>query len=69
MISSISTYVLNSLVQGMLEKDIELSRRITLYDPTHMMNTHHIAIGVYNPQIDGGCSFEIEFTKMISTNP
>ena len=37
MINSLLTYVLNIYIREIFEKDIELSGKITLYDPTHMI--------------------------------
>ena len=44
--------------------------RITLSNPTHMMNmTDPIAIGVETLRIDCRCSLEKEFTELIRMNP
>ena len=44
--------------------------RITLSNPTHMMNmVDLIAIGVETLRIDSGCSLEKEFTELICMNP
>ena len=43
---------------------------IVLSDPTHMMSmTNLIAIGGEILRIDGGCSLEKEFNKLICMNP
>ena len=44
--------------------------RITLSNPTHMMNmTNLIAISVETLRIASGCSLEKEFTELIRLNP
>ena len=44
--------------------------RITISNPTDMMNmADPITIGVETLRIDGGCSLEKEFTKLIRLNP
>ena len=45
-------------------------KRITLYDPTHVMRmADPIAIDVETPMIDSGCSLEKEFTELVRMNP
>ena len=45
-------------------------KRITLYNPTHMMiMADLIAIGVKTLRIHSGCSLEIEFIELIRMNP
>ena len=44
--------------------------RIELFNPTHMMSiVDSIAISVETLRIDGGCSLEKEFNKLIRMNP
>ena len=43
---------------------------IALFNITHMMSmAYPIAIGVETLRIDGGCSLEKEFTRLIRMNP
>ena len=45
-------------------------KRITLYDPTHLMSmANPVAISVETLRIDSGCSLEKEFTELIHMNP
>ena len=45
-------------------------KRITLSDPTHMISMADlVAIDVETLRIDGGCSLEKEFAKLICINP
>ena len=45
-------------------------KRITLYDPTHIMSmADPVAISVETIRIDSECSLEKEFTKLMRMNP
>ena len=45
-------------------------KRITLYNPTHMMSiADHVAIGVETLRIDSGFSLDKFFSELIYTNP
>ena len=58
MITKLSTYFLNIPICGILERDIQLPERITLFDSTHMMSmVDLIAISVETLRLDSGCSF------------
>ena len=53
MITDLSTYILYISICGILYKYIELSKKITLFDSTHLMSmTDPEAIGVETPRID-----------------
>ena len=52
-----------------LKKEIELCKKITLLDLTHMMSMSDlVAIIVETPRIDSGCSFEKEFIQLFHLN-
>ena len=55
---------------GYLRRTSNYLERITLSNPTHIMNmTDPVAIGVETLRIDSGCSLEKEFTELIHMNP
>ena len=54
---------------GYSRSTLNYPKRITLFDPTHMMSmTDPIDISVETPKIDSGCSLEKEITDLIRTN-
>ena len=55
---------------GYSRRTSNYSKRISLFDLTHMMSMANIiAIGVETLKIDSECSLEKEFTKLIRMNP
>ena len=55
---------------GYLRRTSNYTKRITLFDPTHMMSlVDPVAISVDTPKIDSECSLEKMFTKLICLNP
>ena len=55
---------------GYSRRTSNYSERITLSNPTHMINmVDPIAISVETLRIDSGCSLEKELTELIGMNP
>ena len=55
---------------GYLRRASNYPKRITLYDPTHMMSIVDLgAIDMETLSIDSGCSLEKEFAELIRMNP
>ena len=55
---------------GYSRRSLSYSKRIILFNPTHMMSmAGPVAIGVETLRIDSGCSLEKGFTKLIHMNP
>ena len=55
---------------GYLRRTSNYLERITLFDPTHMMNMADLmTICVETLIIDSGCSLEKEFTNLIHFKP
>ena len=55
---------------GYSGKTLNYTKRIPLYNPTHMMSMiDPIAVDVETLRISSGCSLEKEFTELIHMNP